>query len=177
AHRLERERPVAGIHPEHLLRELVGMAALLPQRPGQQLRGAHLLEAGLAHAAADVILHHAVDGEAARVPEHHARPLLLLVEEIEPGAEHAVVVGIRAGSGTAPAAVEGDEVVHGGSPVLPAGKRRSPEKTEAPSVAGGASGSLCYALSPHAQQPGPPPTAVTLMRATVRMTFCMVPER
>src|SRR5206468_6350342 len=61
----------------------------------QQLRGAHLAEAGPGHAFSDVVLDDAIDREAARVPEHLARAFLLQIEQLEPLAEHAMIVGFH----------------------------------------------------------------------------------
>src|SRR3546814_13221338 len=91
------------------------MAALLPQAVAQELRRADLGEARLAHAAADVVLDHAIQCPAARMPEHHARPLLLLVEQVEPRAQPAVVIDIRILQ--AVRSQFGIQAVTGGSPV------------------------------------------------------------
>src|SRR5262245_63781045 len=92
AHRLEREGTLAIVEGEHVLAELLPMAAGFPERAGEQLGGADLAEAGTAHAGADIVLDHAIERVAAGMPEHHARPFLLLVEEIEAVGDGAVVV-------------------------------------------------------------------------------------
>lgn len=94
AHALERET-LLGTQREHVRAEFFPVSALLPHRARQHLRGPHLGEPGLAHPPAQVVLDHAIERKAARVPEHHARPLLLLMEEVHPVGDGAMVASIH----------------------------------------------------------------------------------
>src|SRR5260221_8439869 len=124
AHRLQGEGALAVAEDEHVVAELLPMPARLPQRSCQELRGTYLAKAGLAHEAADIVLDGAVYREAVGVPEHHARPFLLLVEEIEAIADGAVVMLVHAVLRSFARWAEG--------------RRRWSGYDKAPSVAGGA---------------------------------------
>jgi hypothetical protein len=90
-HRFQRHRLIAVVEAEHVLAELVPVAAAAPELPWQELWRPNLGIAGLAHLAPEIVLQHPVDRVAARVPEHHARRVFLKVPEFELYAEISVV--------------------------------------------------------------------------------------
>src|SRR5262249_42711239 len=96
AHRLQGMGTLAVAYDEHLVAEVLPVAARLPQRAIDQLRRADLAKAGAGHAGADMVLDDAVEREAARVPEHHARRLILLMEKVEAVGDGSMVVVVHA---------------------------------------------------------------------------------
>jgi len=96
AHRLQRQRAPAVVEREHRVAELLPMAARLPERARHQLRALHLAISRRAHAPADIARHDLIEREAARVPEHHPRRLLLLMEEVHAIADGAMISLVHA---------------------------------------------------------------------------------
>src|SRR5207249_8938577 len=90
-HRLDGVVAVLGGRDEHALPEVLPVPGALPQAAVQDLRSAHFLVAVVAVHAAHVLLDLLPQHPAFRVPEHQPRRLFLLVEQIELGAEAAVV--------------------------------------------------------------------------------------
>ena len=90
-HRLERHRSAAVLHAEHVLAELLPMAAADPQIERHQSRSLYFGVAEPAHLSSNVVFQHPIDGKAARVPEDHSGSILLDVPEVEPGCEVAVI--------------------------------------------------------------------------------------
>ncbi len=82
-HRFQRHRQFAVIDPEHVLAELVPVAAAAPKLLWQQLRRPDLGIAGAAHLAPEIVLQHPIDCVAARMPEHHAWRIFLKMPELE----------------------------------------------------------------------------------------------
>ncbi len=80
---------------EHVLLELLPVARLFPEPPVDHLGGLHLDIARGVEAAAHVGLEFAPDHPAVRVPEHHARRLLLEVEEVHLAADPAMIAPRR----------------------------------------------------------------------------------
>jgi hypothetical protein len=90
-HRLERHRAIAVGQAEHVLAELLPVAALNPQLVRHEHGGLHLSVAEAAHLLANVVLEQPIDRVAAWMPKHHPRRVFLDVPEIEPGSEAAVI--------------------------------------------------------------------------------------
>ena len=91
-HRLDgQDLALGALAHEHGVAELLGVARLLPQALVEDLRSLHLLVAGRVQATAHVVLEHAVERPALRVPEHHALALFLDVEEVHGLAQLAVI--------------------------------------------------------------------------------------
>src|SRR5918994_2587008 len=94
-HRLDREDAlVLGLRDEHALTVPAPMARGLPERLVEDLRRVDLVVIGFEPAPhiGDQLLE---DGPSLRVPEHHARPLLLEMEEVHLAPEPAVVALLR----------------------------------------------------------------------------------
>jgi hypothetical protein len=68
------------------------MAAALEHGLREELRRPDLAIACFAHAPANMRLDHPIKGGAARVPEHHPGRVVLLVEQVQPVPEAAMVV-------------------------------------------------------------------------------------
>jgi hypothetical protein len=121
-HWCQRHRQLAVVDPEHVLAELVPVAAAVPKFFWQQLWRPDLSIASSVHLAPEIVLQRPVDRVAARMPEHHARRIFLKVPEFELHAEISVV-----------------EIIHGCVPCD--GKQRGrdhqkPKKRPRPSPAG-----------------------------------------
>ena len=71
------------------------MPRFLPQRAIEDLGATHFLVAAVLIDTAHVLLDLLPDRPALRVPEHHARRLVLHVEEVELLADAAVVALLR----------------------------------------------------------------------------------
>src|SRR5262252_1043651 len=99
AHRLDGEDALLAFvlvaDRKHVLAELLPMARGFPKRAIDELRRPHLGIAGLFEAAAQIALDDAVERPALGMPEHAARRLFLLMEEIElaPQATMIALVG------------------------------------------------------------------------------------
>jgi hypothetical protein len=93
AHRLERGLVGALAEREHPVVEPVPVATALPDAAAQQLRSADLAIPRGGDLAAHGVLEEAIDRPAPRVPEHHARRLVLEVAQVEARDQRAVVVG------------------------------------------------------------------------------------
>src|SRR5689334_20967017 len=91
-YRLECERALACVEHEQVIAKFAPVSAALPNRLRQELRGTHFAKTGAPHLAADVVLDHAVENCAARMPEGRAGRVLLMMKQVEPRPEHAVVV-------------------------------------------------------------------------------------
>jgi len=111
-HRFQRHRQFAIVDPEHVLAELVPVAAAAPELLRHQLWRLDLGITGAAHLAPEIVLQHPVDRVAARVPEHHARRIFLQVLKLELNSEISVV-----------------EIVHGCIPCEGKKRGRRPSKT------------------------------------------------
>ena len=95
-HRFQRHRQVAIVETEHVLAELLPVAAAAPQLLRQQLGRPYLGITGAAHLVSEIVFQHPIDRVAARVPEHHARRIFLKVPEVELNAEISVIEIVHA---------------------------------------------------------------------------------
>ncbi len=90
-HRLHRVVALLRLGEEHVLLVVVPVAGFLPQLDVEDRRAAHLPITRFAIHLAHVALDRLPDRPAARMPEHHARRFLLLVEQVERLADLAVI--------------------------------------------------------------------------------------
>src|SRR5262249_10362109 len=100
-HGLEREGPSFFSQHEHLLSEVLPVAAALPNGLIQQLRSAHFLVLVSVQLLPGSVLQQPVEDKATGVPEDHSRRFLLEMEEVQALAQRAMVVFIKHDS-TAP---------------------------------------------------------------------------
>src|ERR1700735_2812246 len=138
--------PIGLVEFEHRVAGLFQMPAPAEDGLGQDLRRPHLQIAGLAHAAADVTLDDVIERKAARVPEHHARPLLLLVKQVKPVAQAAMIFFVH------------DTLLV--SMGIEAAERLMAKIRNAPSVAGGPSGRSRLRVAQRMTKPAGPPRRV-----------------
>lgn len=74
---------LTAVHGIHAGLKFIPMPAALPKRTRQQLRRTHFAKAGASHSTPDVILHHAIKLPPTRMPEHHSRSFVLLMEQVQ----------------------------------------------------------------------------------------------
>lgn len=95
AHWLQGHDPLTAIavlgQGKHVVAIFVPVAALLPQSARHQLRRADLAETGAAHPPTHVVFDNSVQHPAARMPEDGAGAFVLLMKQIEPLPDAAVI--------------------------------------------------------------------------------------
>src|SRR3546814_18995904 len=82
-HRLDRIGALLGLREEHVLLVVVPVPGLLPQADVKDLRTAHFLIAAVLVDAPHVLLDRLPASTAFRMPDHHARRLLLMMEHTQ----------------------------------------------------------------------------------------------